>query len=66
VVGAVVTWLNHEYVGDDADVVPPCWPQHPHLMHEIAVLADQAPPRSQALTSDALEEWPDLGTPTDR
>ena len=38
---AVVTWLNHEYVCDVADVIPPCWPQHPHLVHEVAVLADQ-------------------------
>ena len=38
---AVVTWLNHEHVWDVADVIPPCWPQHPHLVHELAVLADQ-------------------------
>jgi hypothetical protein len=29
-----VTWLNHEYVWDVADVIPPCWPQHSHLVHE--------------------------------
>ena len=38
---AVVTWLNHDYIWDVADVIPPCWPQHPHLMHEIAVLASR-------------------------
>jgi hypothetical protein len=54
---AVVTWLNHEYVWDVADVIPPCWPQHPHLAHEIAVLADQRRRAGLALTSDALEEW---------
>ena len=36
---AVVTWLNHEYVWDAAGVTPPCWPQHCHLLHKIAVLA---------------------------
>ena len=54
---AVVTWLNHEYVWDVADVIPPCWPQHPHLVHEIAVLADQRRRAGQALTSDPLEDW---------
>ena len=54
---AVVTWLNHEYVWDVADVIPPCWPHHPHLMHEIAVLADQRRRAGLAPTSDALEEW---------
>lgn len=38
---AVVAWFNHEYVWDPASMVPPCWPHHPHLIHEIAVLADQ-------------------------
>src|SRR5688572_28872202 len=52
---AVVTWLNHEYVWDTGDVMPPCWPQHPHLVREIAVLADQRHRAGQALTSEALE-----------
>ena len=54
---AVVTWLNLEYVWDVADTVPACWPLHPHLVHEIAVLADQRRQAGDALTSDALEEW---------
>jgi hypothetical protein len=54
---AVATWLNHEYVWDVPDVIPPCWPQHPHLVHEIAVLADQRRRAGLAPTSDALEEW---------
>jgi hypothetical protein len=54
---AVVTWLNHEYVWDVADVIPPCWAQHPHLVHEIAVLADQRGRAGLSLSSDALEEW---------
>jgi hypothetical protein len=54
---AVVTWLNHEYLWDVADVIPPCWPQHPHLVHEIAVLADQRHRAGQALSSDPLGEW---------
>ena len=53
----VVTWLNREYVWDVSAVIPGCWPQHPHLVHEIAVLADQRRRAGTTLTSDALEEW---------
>ncbi len=54
---AVTIWLNSEYVWDVAGVVPPCWPRHPHLVRELAVLADQRRRAALALGSDALEEW---------
>lgn len=61
----VVTWLNHDYVWDHtAGLIPPCWPLHPHLVHEIAVLADQRRRASLDLTSSALEEWHRYGLPT--
>lgn len=65
---AVVDWLLTEYVWDPADTIPACWPQHPHLVHEIAVLADQRRRAGYALTSDALEEWHRYNLPafTDR
>lgn len=53
----VVAWINHEYVFDPTGIIPPCWPQHPHLIHELAVLADQRHRISSALTSDAIEDW---------
>ena len=53
----VVTWLNHEYVWDAAGVIPSCWPEHPHLVHDLAVLADQRRRAGLANTSDALEDW---------
>ena len=28
----VVDWLNVEYVWDIVGIIPPCWPQHPHLV----------------------------------
>ncbi len=52
-----VTWLNHEYVWDPMATVLPCWPTHPHLVHEIAVLADQRRRAGTNLTSDSIEEW---------
>jgi len=54
---AVVDWLVTEYVWEVSDMIPVCWPQHPHSVHEIAVLADQRRRAGHALTSDALEEW---------
>lgn len=53
----VVLWLNHEYVWDPDGMIPPCWPQHPHLVHELAVLADQRRRVGLALDSNGLEEW---------
>ncbi|CAN5270959.1 hypothetical protein BH11ACT1_BH11ACT1_14070 [soil metagenome] len=64
----VVTWLNHEYAWDAEAMVPSCWPKHPHLGHEIAVLADLRRRAGVALTGDALEEWHRYALPafTDR
>jgi hypothetical protein len=52
-----VIWLNREYTWDVSGLIPSCWPVHPHLVHEIAVLADQRRRAGLAMTSDALEEW---------
>lgn len=53
----VATWLNHEYSWDRAPLIPSCWPLHPHIVHELAVLADQRYKASVAYTSDPLEDW---------
>ncbi|RXW32744.1 hypothetical protein [Propioniciclava flava] len=54
---AVVIWVNHEYVWDPDGTIPPCWPLHPHIVHELAVMADQRRRAGVALDSNALEEW---------
>jgi hypothetical protein len=56
---AVVTWVNHEYVWDlgAGGLIPACWPLHPHLVHEVAVLADQRRRAGIDTTSASLEEW---------
>lgn len=60
----VVIWFNHEYVWDhNAGMIPACWPKHPHLVHEIAVLADQRRRAGLDPTSSALEEWHRYGVP---
>jgi hypothetical protein len=59
-----VIWFNHEYVWDhNAGMIPACWPHHPHLVHEIAVLADQRRRAGLDPTSSALEEWHRFGIP---
>lgn len=53
----VTDWINTEHVWDPATLIPPCWPAHPHLVHEIAVLTDLRYKAGLALVSDSLEEW---------
>ena len=60
----VVTWFNHEYVWDpSAGMIPPCWPLHPHLIHDIGVLADQRRTIALATNSNSLEEWHRIAIP---
>lgn len=53
----VVVWTNHEYGWRAEDLIPDCWPHHPPLVREIAVLADLRRRAGAAATSDSLEEW---------
>ncbi|MDR1791273.1 MAG: hypothetical protein LBR20_06435 [Propionibacteriaceae bacterium] len=54
----VVDWYNHEYVWDpDYGLIPPCWPHHPHLVHDIALLADQRRRAQLDPNSNNLEAW---------
>ena len=53
----VAAWVNHEYGWGVERLIPPCWPQHPHIAHELAVLADQRYTAGQAFHGGALEEW---------
>jgi len=54
---AVAIWINAQYTWDPADLIPTCWPDHPHLIRELAVTADQHRTARTATTSVALEEW---------
>ncbi len=53
----VAGWINHEYVWVPDRFISSCWPGHPHIAHELAVLADLRRTAGYALTSDALEQW---------
>ena len=53
----VVTWLNTDYTWDTGDLIPPCWGEHPHLIHELATVADYRWAAGNASTGTALEDW---------
>lgn len=53
----VAGWINHEYGWQTARTIPSCWPQHPHLVHELAVLACLRAAAGEAIVAQALEEW---------
>jgi hypothetical protein len=59
----VADWINHEYVWAPDRVIPSCWPAHPHIAHELAVIADLRRTAGNALRGDALEEWHRYGLP---
>lgn len=61
----VVSWFNHEYVWEPAaGMIPPCWPLHPHLVHEIGAIADQRRRIEMATNANPLEEWHRYAIPT--
>lgn len=53
----VVRWFNHEYAWDTSQAIPACWPEHPHLIHEIALMADDRYRAGQAHDGGPLENW---------
>jgi hypothetical protein len=61
---SVAAWLNHEYTWRADHVIPSCWPAHPHIAHELAVLACLRLSAGHALTADPLEDWHRYALPT--
>jgi len=60
----VVDWFNGEYGWKVERTIPGCWPAHPHLAHEIPLLACLRWQAGQAMTPDPLEEWHRWALPT--
>lgn len=52
-----VIWLNHGYGWSLTRTIPACWPEHPHLGHEIPVLITLRWQAAIAMTPAALEDW---------
>ncbi len=58
------TWVNQQCLWDPGDLIPPCWPLHPHLVHELAVVAVQRRQASRTANAGALEHWQTHTLPT--
>ena len=52
-----VEWVNHEHAWLPKQMIPGCWPAHPHLAREIPVLALLRWDAEMSLTVKASEEW---------
>jgi hypothetical protein len=53
----VATWFNATYAERPATMIPACWPAHPHLAAELAVLASLRQAAAGVTSVDALDEW---------
>jgi hypothetical protein len=53
----VAAWINREYAWRPAQMIPPCWPAHPHLARELPVLACLRMAAGRAVTADLMEDW---------
>jgi hypothetical protein len=54
---AVAGWLNDEFAWRPAQMVPPCWPRHPHLARELPILAVLRWEAEESTSPDLLEDW---------
>ena len=54
----VADWINTQHLWALRDPgLPACWPAHPHLVHDLAVVATTRYLASYAITPAALEDW---------
>ena len=53
----VAGWLNYTYAWQTTHVVPSCWPAHPALVRELAVIACMRAAAADATVPHPMEEW---------
>ncbi len=53
----VAAWLNDQYSWQPKTMIPACWPRHPHIAHELAVLAMLRHQAEQEISPVPLNEW---------
>ena len=53
----VAGWLNGGYAWRPVNLIPNCWPEHPHLAHELPVLACLRAAAEDAHGPELLEDW---------
>jgi hypothetical protein len=50
-------WINRTYGWRPTQLIPACWPHHPHVAAELPVLACLRVAAEDALSPDPLDEW---------
>jgi hypothetical protein len=53
----VTVWLNTDYAWRPAHLIPACWPRHPHIARELAVLAFLRWEAEGVTGPHLLEDW---------
>lgn len=53
----IAEWLNDQYSWQSKTMIPACWPRHPHIAHELAVLAIQRYLAERDINPTALDDW---------
>jgi hypothetical protein len=53
----VVAWINEEHTWRVDRLIPICWTDHPHIVHDVATVACLRWEAAYAVTPTALEEW---------
>ena len=63
---AVSEWINASFLWQvqQARAIPPCWPHHPHLVHELPVLAWSRYTAGEALEVSPMEDWQRYALPS--
>lgn len=53
----VVTWINHQHCWHTQTYIPSCWPEHPHIVHDLAVVAWVRYETTMESSPQRLSEW---------
>ena len=53
----VARWINEQHLWGVGVGLPECWPAHPHVIHDLAVVACARYYTAFALAPTALDDW---------
>lgn len=60
----VVAWINEEHTWRTDHLIPMCWQEHPHIVHELATITCLRWEAAYAVTPNVLEDWHRYALPT--
>lgn len=53
----IASWINREYAWRPTGMIPGCWPRHPHIAQELAVLGCLRLTAEDSYSPELLEDW---------